>query len=422
MVEVLKALQRHFTSGVAMKIVDRCKFCDSTDLLEYINLGDMPLVNNLLNDQKQFHKKYPLRVFFCKFCTMSQIDCVVPPEELFSHYLYKSGMSQGFKDHCGNLAHEINERHLLPAYGTCVDIASNDNTFLKTLQGRCFAKPRLYGVEPAKNLAIEAEEKTGIPVINKFFDYNTAVDIVLKYGTADVITAQNVFAHVDNIHGFMHGIHYLLKKNGTFIVEAPWSGDLIKDVCFDTVYHEHLSYISVDGMCKFVKKFDMVVDKIKYFKYMHAGTIRYYIKFAAAQDISNQWEVENAKHRECFVNENIYDGIPQRIIKITKDKLLENIGNERIIGVGAAAKSTILGNYCGFNTDIMPIIADTTPDKQGKFQPGTLIPIKPFEALKDIDNRLLIFPHNVKNEIVANVRKINPKAKFIVAIPKLEEI
>lgn len=420
------------------KVIEKCRFCNHPNLMQILDLGDMPLVNNLLDSLDQECKKYPLKVFHCPNCTMSQLNVVVNPEILYSNYLYRSGMSQGFKDHCFGLMCEIVSapENLIKSSGIIIySIAENDGTFLEQFKD-C---PHVFGVgiEPASNLCGIATSKN-IEMVNKFFSYQTAMDCSVKYGKADYIVAQNVFAHVHDIHHFMHGIKYLLNQDGTFIVEAPWAGDFIKNADLSSCYHEHLSYLSVQGMCKFVKQFDMVVDKIKYFQYMHTGTIRYYIKYKGKQDVSNLWEIENAIHREREYFEWTTSAewpYPEYSLQIRANKIKEDIFNEvvmknalkskyniedQVVGIGAAAKATILCNFCNLMFPSIQCCFDNTPEKIGKFLPGTKIEIRPFEELKDDPRRMLIFPYNVKDEIITNVRKLNPNSKFIVAVPKLE--
>lgn len=280
------------------KIIDKCRFCNSYSLQKYLDLGNMPLVNNLLTslDELDINNVAPLRVFWCNDCGMSQLDCIVDPEDMFSNYYYRSGMSKHFKDHCEKLADELElaENGLQSKF--IIDIASNDGTLLSK-----FFQFKKLGIEPATNLAQIAND-AGINTYNAFFGYETALDVSMKHGQADYITAQNVFAHVPEPYDFMHGVKRLLKEDGALIIEAPWVVDMISNLEFDTVYHEHISYISVTGMNNFVKRFNMHIEKIKYFKDVHGGTIRYYIKNNTKQNscISHLWNIENAMYRESF--------------------------------------------------------------------------------------------------------------------------
>ena len=387
-------------------IIDKCRFCNSSNLEKYLDLGDMPLVNNLLNSPDDKHGKAPLRLFWCNNCKMSQLDCVVDPKDLFSNYYYRSGMSKHFKNHCKNLANELEEN--VPFYGQFViDIASNEGTLLKQ-----FEFSRILGIEPATNLAKIANEAE-IPTHNAFFNYETALDVSIKHGQADYITAQNVFAHVPNIYDFMHGVKRLLRENGTFIVEAPWVVDMFSNLEFDANYHEHVSYISVSGMKSFVENFGMHLDNIKYFKDIHGGTIRYYIKNNTEKpNISNFWVIENAMYRESFVEHKLSNY--QSAINQLGYELISRLQKypEGVVGLGAAAKAAIVCNYLDLK-DKVKVIYDNTPEKIGKYQPGTLIPIISWEELKNETRPMLIFPWNLEKEIKENVFKIRPDATFV---------
>lgn len=418
-------------------IITSCRFCNSTNLTKYIDLGNIPLVNNLLDSPNEKCYSYPLRVYFCNNCYMSQLNCAVDPKILFEKYCYRSGMSQKFKDHCYNLAEDIcsilQKDYLISnnCKQVVMDIASNDGSLLKEIKKYYEERPSNYnldliGIEPATNLCNTYYKGSNIKVINKFFNKETARDIIKNkecgmikdYPT--VITAQNVFAHVDNIKDFMDGIDELLLGGATFIVEAPWAGDLITKSAWDSVYHEHYSYLSITGMCNFVKQFDLEVAKIKYFDDIHGGTIRYYIRRCGYANINDKFEITNALYREKILFDNL-SKVQQRIENI-KENLLDYLNNKVIVGIGQAAKATVTCNFCGLNTNNVEYIADTTPEKQGKYQPGTKIPIVPFNKLENESREMLIFPWNWKNEIINKVEFINPNSKFIIAVPNLEII
>ena len=273
-----------------MKTLTNCRFCyaPNSALTKYLDLGMQPLANNLEDTEEKavLAERFPLQVYFCKNCTMSQLGCVVPPEKLFSNYLYRSGMSQQFKWHCSDLVGELNDSEGLSTDDVVVDIAGNDGTLLYNY-GSSIKK---INVDPATNLC-EIAEKKGINCINKFWSKEVAQEIVQKYGKASVVTAQNVFAHVHDVAGFIQGVKEVLSDYGVFVIEAPWAGDYIGNGDFTSTYHEHLSYISVRGMCLFIKQFDMEVHKIKYFNSLHTGSIRYYIrhKDSMKPKKSNRW-------------------------------------------------------------------------------------------------------------------------------------
>jgi SAM-dependent methyltransferase len=358
----------------------------------------MPLVNNLLTSPHEPEERYPLRVHLCHGCGMSFIDCVVDPEVLYRDYCYRSSMSRTFIRHCQELAEEIDAANKF-----IVEIASNDGTFLSQVEHSA----RL-GVEPARNLAALAQAQ-GIPTIPEFFDAVVARQIIADRGPADYVVAMNVFAHVDDASGFIASINQLLKPEGVLIIEVPWVKDAVNNNDSGQIYHEHLSYISIKGIGKFLDTMDMGIDNIKYFPEIHGGSLRFYIK-------------KGKGHKAGLIEDGEihYDTYQARVDNV-RDNLLLYLKNEKIVGIGAAAKGCILCNYCHLENNMIAIY-DNTPEKQGKYQPGTHIPILPMAEIAGVKEKILILPHNFKDEIIHNVRKLNPEARFLVAVPELEEI
>jgi len=385
-------------STINARLINSCRFCGSPDNTRYLDLGEIPLVNNLLNSPDEPEERYPLRVHLCNDCGMSFIDCVVNPEVLYRDYCYRSSMSRTFIRHCKELAREIDE-----AGKFIVEIASNDGTFLGQVE-----KSTRLGVEPARNLAAIAQAN-GIPTIPEFFDFQVANQIIEGRGCADYVVAMNVFAHVDDAAGFILNINRLLKPEGVLIIEVPWIRDTVNNNDSGQIYHEHLSYVSIKGMSIFLDTMDMGIHLIKYFPDIHGGSLRFYIKKGRG------YKADPLEDGEIH-----YETYQARVDKV-RDILLQYLKDEKIVGIGAAAKGCILCNYCHLENNMIAIF-DNTPEKQGKHQPGTRIPILPMEDIAGVREKILILPHNFKDEIIANVRKLNPDARFIVAVPELEEI
>lgn len=380
-------------------LINSCRFCGSQGLTRYLDLGEMPLVNNLLDLPDEPHERYPLTVCLCNYCGMSFIDRVVNPELLYRNYCYRSSMSQTFIRHCQELAWEIDE-----ARRFIVEIASNDGTFLSQV-----AHSKKLGVEPARNLAAISRQK-GIWTIPEFFNLEVARQIIKDHGCADYVVAMNVFAHVHDVVDFISNINKILKPDGVLIIEVPWVKDTVNNNDSGQIYHEHLSYVSIKGMRKFLGKMDMSISNIKYFPEMHGGSLRFYIKKGMGSN--------NAVTLDDGIIH--YDTYQSRVDKV-RDNLLNYLRDEKIVGLGAAAKGCILCNYCHLEKNMLTIY-DNTPEKQGKYQPGTRIPIRPMEEIARVEEQILILPHNFKDEIIFNVRKLNPRARFIVAVPELEVI
>lgn len=419
-----------------MKILDYCRYCGSKELDNILDLGKMPLVNNLLDSEDSPDPKFPLKLVKCVACEMAQITYVVDPEILYSNYRYRSGMSAEFKHHCQELAYEISFMFEDGYVPTIISIAENDGTFLQNFKEfnetyEC-EQYKFLGVEPATNLC-KIMDKNKIPNVNKFFSYQTALDIATKY-EADVIVAQNVFAHVDDIHNFMNGVVRLLKPTGTFIVEVPWQHKTLVTCDIGQAYHEHLGYISLGGMVHLMTNYGLHVSDCEYFD-IHGGTLRFYITKTPPTDQRAKIRIIGIRALEEERNDLHYverEGRSWAVSKMQKDayelkdKVTELVSkNKTVYGIGASAKGCILLNYAGITTSQMPRIYDNTPEKIGKFQPGTKIPIIDFAKiaeLKNDDTKFLILSHNWQDEMIKNVRRLKPDAKFIVTHPEVKEI
>jgi dTDP-4-dehydrorhamnose reductase/SAM-dependent methyltransferase len=397
----------------------KCRCCGSSDLHTYLDLGLMPMANNLESTSLSARNKerYPLQVMFCKDCGLSQLSVVIDPEKLFSYYTYRSGINKGYIEHCKQMSLELGNEFGLSQDSFHIDIAGNDGTLLS--QFRNIIGLKVLNVDPASNLTAIAESQ-GIPSISDFW----SIDIAKKYeNTADLITATNVFAHLDDIESFIKACRISLKDEGILVIENPYLVDFIENTEFDTVYFEHVTYWSMRPMTKICRRLDMKVIDCQKFD-IHGGTMRYVI---ARKESKRQISVDVMN---CFANEinqeydqlEKYLGWSQQVNKVSKsfaDNLLNLKKQGYSIGAFAAsAKGNTLLNYAGINTDIIDFIADETPEKIGKFSPGTGIPIvNKYEIQKRQPDYIVILSWNFKDEIMDKLRPIF-KGKFIIPIPE----
>ena len=254
--------------------VKRCRICNSQNLVCYLDLGEIPLANNFpkKNEIKK-EKKFPLQILLCKDCYFSQLSIVVNPKILFQNYVYISQCAGTFITHCQELAEELN-KEIMREKDLIIDIGSNDGSLLKQFEkwGNI-----MLGIDPAKNLARQSN-KEGIKTIPKFWSKNLAEKLLKKYGKAKVITAFNVFAHVDDIHSFLDGVKTILKQDGYLIIQSPHTLPLINNIEFDTVYHEHLSYLTIKPLIRLMAEHGFRIAKIKELD-IHGGSIRIYVEF-----------------------------------------------------------------------------------------------------------------------------------------------
>jgi 2-polyprenyl-3-methyl-5-hydroxy-6-metoxy-1,4-benzoquinol methylase len=336
---------------------------------------------------------------------------------MFLNYLYATGVSETFRRHFASMADLLVSELNLNQDSLVVDIGSNDGLLLGSFKKLgC----KVVGVEPASNLASIAE-KSGIPTINDFFRDRAVDSITVKYGRADLITATNVFAHVDNVSGFLSTAKNLLKNDGRLVIEVPYLARMIEMMTFDTIYHEHLSYFSALSMVNLIARNRMQVTKIDEVD-IHGGSLRVLVK---NRDAEPSLAVQRMLKREMAQNLNkiqTYTRFAERVTKSKSDLLrfLASIRarNQTIVGYGAAAKANTLLNYCGIGKDYIEYIVDDSPLKQGLLTPGTHIPVLPSKTLsEERPNYILILAWNLADEIVMKVRQNYGEFEFIVPLP-----
>lgn len=349
-----------------------------------------------------------------------QLGDVVPPEILFKDYIYVSGTSNTLRTHFEGMAKEVVEKFGLNSDSMVIDIGSNDGTLLRCFQG---LKIKTLGVEPATNVAKLAREK-GIETINDFFDEKIARRI---RGEAKVgaVLATNVFAHVNDLDDFLHGIKILLDDTGVFVIEVPYLVDLLEKMLFDTIYHEHLSYFALEPLATLFDRFDMKIIDVKRVD-SHGGSIRVYVvrstsSFQPTESVTRLLQLENRFRLSS--PETYLDFASQ--LKLLKEKLVSMLkrfkaeGN-KIVGYGAPAKGNTLLNYCKIGTDILDYIVDESPLKQGLYTPGAHIPVLPTRQIRvDRPDYVLLLAWNYATEILEREREYRRTGgKFIVPIPE----
>lgn len=396
-----------------------CRACKGKNLEKFLSLGKMPLVNSFLKKEELSSEepRFPLDVYFCANCGMVQLGEVVPPEIMFKDYVYVSGTSETMKAHFAEFAEEAVKKI---GNGLVIDIGGNDGTFLKAFK-KLVAKT--LNVEPASNIA-EIARKDGIETVNEFWGTKVAREIVKKYGKAEIITGTNVFAHVNDLDEFINAAKIVLEDDGALVVEFPYLVDMIENTEFDTIYHEHLSYIAVRPMITLFRRLGMdVVDAVR--TEVHGGSIRIYAMKAgvgrASKKISQLVELEKKMGLDKF---GTYEEFGVRVDEIKREllELLRKIKSDgkRIVGYGAPAKGNVLMNYAEIGTKFLDYVVDKNPLKQSLFTPGTHLQVYPPEKIKkDKPDYLLILAWNFADEIMK--QQIGFKqvgGKFIIPIPK----
>ncbi|MBM3887704.1 MAG: class I SAM-dependent methyltransferase [Verrucomicrobia bacterium] len=406
-------------------IRDTCRICGSRDLHLVLDLGRTPLANAYLKSAAEIagEQWFPLTVRWCGNCHLLQLAEVVAPEVLFSHYLYASGFADAFHAHNRALVKQIKKQFALKRNAQIVEVASNDGSLLKAYQTAGLRN--VLGIEPASNLA-EMANQAGVPTLNQFFSESVGRELRDERGPAAVVHAHNVLAHVDDIRGFVHGAAALLDDEGVFVVEAPYLIDFLLRGEYDTVYHEHLSYLAVEPTVRLYRDCGLEVCHVERVA-IHGGSMRVFGCLPKNQKFPMQDSVAEMLSLERSHRTNSLEGLLPLAEKAAQQKrelreLLERLKRDgkRVAAYGAPAKGNTLLNYCQIGTDLIAYTVDRSPLKQGLLTPGMHLPIyPPAKLLEDQPDYVVILAWNFAEEIMAQQAKYRARGgRFILPIPK----
>ncbi len=411
------------TMGESNKI---CRFCNAVLSQTFADLGMSPMSNSIINPEDMDKKEafYPLHAYVCSNCYLVQLDQFESPENIFSDYSYFSSFSESWLAHAKKYTENMTEKFSINKDWHVVEIASNDGYLLKNFMNKGVS---VTGIEPAENVAKVAQE-AGIPSVVKFFGVNTATQLVSEGKEADLLIGNNVLAHVPDLNDFVGGMKILLKPNGIITMEFPHLLNLIKEIEFDTIYHEHFSYFSFITVEKVFKHHGLALFDVEHLP-SHGGSLRIYGKHEDDNSKEMTSRVDSLREEEIafgLTDMNTYDLFAEKV-RETKRILLAFLiqakrEGKRIVGYGAAAKGNTLLNYCGIRTDFLDYTVDLSPHKQNHGLPGThiliLSPDKIFETKPDY---VLILPWNLRKEIMNQMSAINEwGGKFVVPIPEVK--
>ena len=404
-------------------ILKTCRICQGSNLQPYLNLGFTPPADSFIREQglQQPETHYPLEVYLCHDCGISQLGYTVPPDILYQHdYPYESSTTRAGRTHFFNFAASVVDRFNLGPEHLAIDIGSNVGVLLDGFKTNgC----RILGIEPSANICATAVGR-GIETINDFISPKLASQVIESHGKASVVTATNVFAHIDDLDDFMEAINTLLDDRGVLIIEAPHFLKLIENLEYDTIYHEHLLYISVRPLNKLFNRFGFEVFDVEEIG-IHGGSIRIYVSrsrvYPTTKALSDVIAAEESSR--IFDHDRLSqfsEEVALHRVKLTT--LLRSLKAEgaSLVGVSAPAKGMTLLNYCHIGPELLDFVTEKSHLKIGLYTPGTHIPIlgDPALAVKQPDYALLL-AWNFAEEIIENLKEYRDKGgKFIIPVPE----
>jgi len=404
-------------------LAENCRYCETVLPKPFLDLGTSPLANNFPTKEalNKEEARFPLALSLCPSCRLVQLSHIVPPDLMFKNYLYVSSTTKTFQKHFADYAGKVAEKLEGRDNPLAVDIGSNDGLLLSYYQDKGM---RTVGVDPAENLAEEANQN-GLQTICRYFDKEAVELIKAEHGAADVVSGNNVFAHIGDIQSVMRNVVSLIKEDGFFVVEFPYFVTMVEELLFDMIYHEHLSYIAIAPLSMFAKTFKMQIFDIEPVS-SHGGSLRVYMQkeggpFKISGVVTQFLELEKQRG---YLDDAIYAEFAEKVMGV-KQKLRDAIeaackAGGRVAGYGAPAKATTILNFCELTVDNLDYVVDDNPLKQERFVPGTRIPIVSSEHLEaEPPSLLVIFAWNFATEILNKIGHLQDKGvRFIVPLPQ----
>jgi SAM-dependent methyltransferase len=408
----------------AVAAVGSCRSCGVGPLMPVLSLGKTPLANQLLSDADLTREQsaYPLDLAYCSGCSLVQIIHTVPPEDLFSDYVYFSSFSDAMLAHSKELVHRISKERALGAADLVIEIASNDGYLLQYYKELGI---EVLGIEPARNIAKVARER-GIPTLSEFFGREVAERLSGEGKRASVVHANNVMAHVPDINQFAGGLHTILADQGVAFIEVPYLREMISRCEFDTIYHEHVFYFSLTALANLFVRHGLKVIDVDVIP-LHGGSLLLSVARAASAlpvgpRVGAMLEDEKRIGMASFA---YYEGFSRQVQALREElrRVLFDLKAKgaRLAAYGAAAKGSTLLNYAGIGRETLDFVVDRSPHKQGKFMPGVRLPIRaPSALVEEKPDYVLLLTWNFKDEILAQQEAFRRAGgKFIVPLPSV---
>ena len=399
-----------------------CRGCDSENLISLLNLGDQPLPAEYGINADDVLDKFPLHLRICRDCGLGQLGEYVLPSRIFhDNYPYLSSTSDYWLNHSKNFAREMCDKLTLNSNSLVMELASNDGYLLSEFKKSGIP---VLGVEPTKNTANIARA-AGIPTISKFFGEELAKKLLKEYGHPKLIVANNVYAHIPDMQDFTKGMAALADDNTIVTIENPSFDILISNAFFDTIYHEHYSYLTAHSVNVVVKKFGLTLFHIDRLP-THGGSNRYYLSRSLKPDETVKVVLDEEKESGLF-NENKWKDFAacskKNIIELRQWFIEQEAMGNRVVGYGAAHKGNTFLNAVGTASRTLKYVVDASKEKQGKFLPGSQIPVLAPEYLNSKDpTDVLILPWNIAEELTVKIKSLAPNARIWIAQPSMKQI
>ena len=411
------------TVNVQQKVkLEVCRSCASNDVFLAIDLGELPISNELNQEARITTEVFPLRLQVCKNCSLGQVGSEILPTRLFSDYRYLSSVSSSFLFHAQQFCEGLLRSGMVSDGDLVMEIACNDGYLLKNFVGK---NVKILGIEPSTNVSQKAKTQ-GIPVINDFFGSKLARQLVDEYGFPKIVIANNVMAHVPELQDFVNGLSILCGPETIVSVENPSILNILNGHQFDTIYHEHFSYLSCNSVDNISKRFGLTLFDLEELS-THGGSNRYWLKKGAAE--------KSDTLLKQLQDEKLSGISDEKTWKLTSESITKNLvglrewlkqcydAGETVLGYGAAAKASTLLNAADVPLEYLSEICDLSEEKIGRYIPKANYKVINYENfIKKIPDNVLIFPWNISKEISEQIKIDSPGSKLWVAIPSLKRI
>lgn len=403
-----------------METINSCRICKNKNIRKFFDLGEQPLANSLPKTREERENLYSLSLSWCPECNLVQLNETIDPKELFSEYIWVTATSKVAKDYSEIFFNELIKRSVDSGY--VLEIASNDGTFLKPFINKGF---KVLGVDPAENI-VKIAEDNGIPTKCSFFGKAEAENIIKEFSRAQIIFARNVLPHVANTRDFVEGLSLCLNENGMLAIEVHSAKEILKGLHYDSIYHEHLCYFTLKSLEKLLNDYGLYVFDISESPISGGSIVVYSKKEKGIESEALKIFRENEK-LEGINNFEKWQEFARKAIN-HKDSLMNILRQNARLGVvagyGSSARSSTMLNFARINSDLISVIADANPLKQGRFSAGSKIPIKsPKNVIAEKPKLIVIFAWNFADEITKILREeLGYKGRIIIPLPEIKEL